>query len=406
MQRQSVCLMADGLGVYMEGQSMKISSYGGKRKITCLLVLALASQLTVSCGAKDSESMTQAVEQVKAAETEPRAEESPVIEVKESDWERGGKDDISMVAGYTEIEFAQGDQDKSVTRDVRFVSHAPEEMDTRWTSSDESVITNEGKVTRQEKDKTVTITADVGYNGKKYRKTFTLTVKRILDIDVNSLEDYSLEQLDEMNSGNKEHYEMEMNDFGYIGHMSGTYSDVKVDSWETALASLYNIKSLLGIRDIFEELQPDGVAEWTEPSSRDYSFQQYYKGVEVWGCGVSVSHNMDGDCRADFVSSGYFPVPGDMDVQPQITVEEAEKKAEQAGYGKCFPYDEEDGEKDYDDRKLYIVNDEGKCRLVWYITTTRDPDDIFATYEVVVDAKTGEVVYGELFTSRDPGTYH
>jgi len=77
--------MADGPGVYMEGQSMKISSYRGKRKITCLLVLALTSQLAISCGAKDSDSMTQTMEQVKASETEPLAEESPVIEVKESD---------------------------------------------------------------------------------------------------------------------------------------------------------------------------------------------------------------------------------------------------------------------------------------------------------------------------------
>ena len=406
MQRQSVCIMADGPGVYEDFLCFFISSYRGKRKTAwLLLVLALTSQNMVSCGAKDSEGMTQMVGKVKAAETEPRAEESPVIEVKESDREKEGTD-VSRVAEITEIEFARGDQDKSVTRDVRFVNHAPEEMDTSWTSADESVITNEGKVTRQEKDKTVTITADVSYNGKKYRKNFTLTVKRKLDIDVDSLEDYSLEQLDEMNSGNKEHYEVEMNDFGCIGHMSGTYSDVKVDSWETALVSLYNIKSLLGIRDVFEELQPDGVAEWTEPSSRDYFFQQYYKGVEVWHCGVSVSHNMDGDCRADFVSSGYFPVPADMDVQPQITVEEARKKAEQAGYGKCFPHDDEDDEKDYDDGKLYIVNDEGKCRLVWYITTTSNPEDVFATYDVVVDAKNGEVVYGELFASRDPGTYH
>ena len=390
-----------------EGRNMRALFGKRKRKITwLLLVLALTSQLAISCGAKDSDSMTQAMEQVKASETEPRAEESPVIEVKESDWERGGKDDISLVAGYTEIEFAQGDQDKSVTRDVRFVNHAPEEMDTIWTSADESVITNEGKVTRKDEDKTVTITADVSYNGKKYRKNFTLTVKRKLDIDVNSLEDYSLEQLDEMNSGNKEHYEVEMNDFGYVDDITGFYSDIKVDSWETALASLYNVKSLMGIRDVFEELQPDGVAEWTESSYRDYSFQQYYKGVEVWGCGVSVSQFTDGDGRANSVSSDYFPVPWDMDVQPQITVEEAEEKAEQAGYGKCFPHDEREEEKDYDDGKLYIVNDEGKCRLVWYITTTSNPDDIFATYEVVVDAKTGEVVYGELFTSRDPGTYH
>ncbi len=365
---------------------MKIPSYRGKRKITCLLVLALTSQLAISCGAKDSDSMTQAMEQVKAAETKPRAEESPVIEVKESDWERGGKDDISLVAGYTEIDFARGDQDKSVTRDVRFVSHAPEEMDTRWTSADESVITNEGKVTRKDEDKTVTITADVSYNGKKYRKNFTLTVKRKLDIDVDSLEDYSLEQLDEMNSGNKEHYEVEMNDFGYIGHMSGTYSDVKVDSWETALASLYNIKSLLGIRDIFEELQPDGVAEWTEPSSRDYSFRQYYKGVEVWHCGVSVSHNMDGDCRADFVSSGYFPVPWDMDVRPQITFGEASEKIKQDGYVRSL-YDVSETE----DEELYIYNDHGTCRLVWSLYRSKGGNE-WDLYEVLVDAKTGRVV--------------
>ena len=50
MQRQSVCIMADGPGVYEEGQSMKISSYRGKRKTAwLLLVLALTSQNMVSC---------------------------------------------------------------------------------------------------------------------------------------------------------------------------------------------------------------------------------------------------------------------------------------------------------------------------------------------------------------------
>ena len=99
MQRQSVCHEADGFGVHVEGQSMKISSYKGKGKtVWFLLVLAFISQSAVSCGAKDGESMTQAAEQVKAAETEPAIEESPVIEVKESDWERKGTD-ISEAAG-------------------------------------------------------------------------------------------------------------------------------------------------------------------------------------------------------------------------------------------------------------------------------------------------------------------
>ena len=364
---------------------MKISSYGGKRKITCLLALALTSQLAVSCSAKGSGGMTQAAEQAKAvAETEPMSEESPVIEVTESDREKEGTDE-SRVAEEMEIEFARGDLDKSVTRDVRFVNHAQDEMDASWTSADESVITNEGKVTRHEKDKTVTITADVGYNGKKYRKTFTLTVKRILDIDVNSLEDYSLEQLDEMNSDNKDYYEVRMNDSGYVDDITGFYSDIKVDSWETALASLYNIRSLMGIRDVFEELQPDGVTE--DSSSWDYFFRQYYKGVEVLGCWVSVGQFTDRHGMASFVNSNYFPVPEDMDVRPEITFGEASEKIEQDGYVRDMTYvDEEEPEEE----KLYIYNDHGTGRLVW--SFIRDKKNDTEQYMVLVDAKTGRVV--------------
>ena len=339
---------------------MKISSYRGKRKTAwLLLVLALASQLAVSCSAKDSDSMTQTMEQVKASETEPLAEESPVIEVKESDREKEGTD-VAHVAEYTEIEFARGDQDKSVTRDVCFVTYNYE-MDTVWTSSDESVITNEGKVTRQKEDKTVTITADVSYNGKKYRKSFALTVKRILDMDVNSLEDYSLEQLDEMNRGNKERYKVEMNDSGYVDDITGFYSDIKVDSWETALASLYNIRSLLGIRDVFEELQPDGVTE--DSSSWDYFFRQYYKGVEVRGCWVVVGHFTNRDGSASFVTSNYFPVSGDVDVRPQITFGEASEKIKQDGYVRDMTYVHDEDEPE--EEKLYIYDDHGTGRLVW-----------------------------------------
>lgn len=385
MQCQSVCLIADGLDVYVEGQSMKISSYRGKRKITCLLVLALASQLAVSCSAKDGKGMTQAAEQAKAAETETMSEENPIIEVTESDWEKEGTDE-SRVAEEMEIEFARGDLDKSVTRDVRFVNHAPDEMDTIWASSDESVITSEGKVTRQKEDKTVTITADVGYNGKKYRKTFTLTVKRILDIDVNSLVDYSLEQLDKMNSDNKDYYEVRMNDSGYVDDITGFYSDIKVDSWETALASLYNIKSLLGIRDVFEELQPDGVTE--DSSSWDYFFRQYYKGVEVRGCWVVVGQFTNRDGSASFVTSNYFPVSGDMDVRPQITFGEASEIIEEDGYVRdmTYVYDEKESEEE----KLYIYDDHGTGRLVWSII--RDKKNDTEQYEVLVDAKTGRVV--------------
>ena len=357
---------------------MKVFHGGFQGKMTkLLLVLAVTSQTMVSCGVRDDGDtlQVQAMEREKTTETES---------IPEEEYER------ALDAGIM-IEFCDGDWEQSVTRDVRFVNRVPEERDVRWVSSDESVITNEGKVTRQQEDKTVTITADVSnYNGKKYRRNFSLTVKRKNTIDVNSLEDYSLEQLAEMNSGD-ENYEVETNESGYVSCIYGKYSDIKVDSWEEALASLYNIKSLLGIGDIAGELQPESGGIFAGDSILiDYDFKQVYKGVEVWGCGITVSRYTDEDGRAHIVDSSYLPIPKDMDITPGITIEEAGKKAEQAGYGKFIP-----GGEESEDGKLYIINDHGTGRLVWYLLCEKDA--WWDQYIVLVDAKTGEVVYASAF---------
>lgn len=360
--------------------------------------MAVISQSAASCGAKNSGSMALAstAGQEKAVKTESETEEDAVIEVKEDDYKKEGTD-ISYVAGCTDVGFADGDWEQSVTRDIYFVNRMPEEMDIRWVSDDESVISNEGKVTRPKEDKTVTITANVCYHGKKYKKDFTLAVTRKNTIDINGLEDYSIEQLDEMNRENDE-YEVEINDYGYADSIFGTYSNVKVDSWETALVSLYNIRSLLGIGDVFEELAPK--SGWELYGMQEYDFKQVYKGVEVKENSVLVGLYSNKDGRPHFVDSGYSPVPHDLDTNPQITKEEAGEIAEEAGYGKFYPFDEDDNEELYssdegENGTLYIIDDNGKYRLVWDIYCSKNPKNILATYEVMVDAKTGEVVYGE-----------
>lgn len=208
-------------------------------------------------------------------------------------------------------------------------------------------------------------------------------MKRKNTIDVNTLEDYTLDQIDQMNKGD-EYYDVCMNDSGYVMNIYGTYSDIKVESWDAALTSLYNIKSIMGLDNPFEELQV--TAAYVDEAGYIFKFDQMYKGIRVIDCGVTVSADKNG--TVDYLGSSYFPVSKDIYINSQITREEAGKKAEQAGYGKFIP----DGEES-EDGKLYIFDDNGNGRLVWFLYCTKD--EWWDQYIVLVDAKTGEIVYAD-----------
>lgn len=365
---------------------MKISFAKGKREVAWLLVFAVIGQSAVFHGTgSDGIRLVNAAEKKGNVTREySKTWSEPVIEVKENDCQKEGTD-VSEVDWNTEILFADGDSEQSVTRNVSFVNCAPEQMKTRWVSSDKSVITDKGKVTRQKKDKKVTITANVRYKGKNYRKKFSLVVKRKNTIDVNSLEDYSLDQIDQMNKED-EYYSVDMNEFGYVCDIYGTYSDVKVDSWDTALMSLYNVKSLLGIGDVFGELQVRQA--YTDEYGYIFKFDQIYKGVCVIDSGVTVSSDRNG--KVDFLGSGYLPITNDIDIQPALTMEEAAESAAQAGYGK--PEDDEMLNEDY----LLVYNEAGKGRLVWMLYCLNE--QTYEYYQLLVDAKTGEIIYANEIT--------
>ena len=68
--------------------------------------------------------------------------------------------------------------EKDVKSDLTLPSATGENSTVKWTSSDESVITNDGKVTMGRTPKTVTLTATITYNGIETVKKFTVTVPR------------------------------------------------------------------------------------------------------------------------------------------------------------------------------------------------------------------------------------
>ena len=294
-----------------------------------------------------------------------------------------GEDEIdpSEVTEYVDIEFQNGNCEQSVLDDMQFVNYAPELLDVAWVSSDESVVTNEGHVTRGAEDRTVTVTAGIQYKGKDYKKEFTLTVKRKTDIDVEALQDYSLSQLEQMNSGDED-YEADVNDYRYLENVYGKYSDVKVDSYETALISLYNIKSAMGISNPFEELQ---VTEaYADESGYIFKFKQRYKGVQVLDCGVTVSADENG--ITDYFGSSYFPLSDDISVVPQVSWEEAVHSAALCGY---IQMSDEEG---IQQMQPVVFNDYGEGILVWELNC-QNQDDPNGIYEVFVDAQTGEALF-------------
>lgn len=294
-----------------------------------------------------------------------------------------GEDEIdpSEVTEYVDIEFRNGNCAQSVLDDMRFVNYAPELLDVAWVSSDESVVTNDGHVTRGEEDRTVTVTAEIQYKGKDYRKEFTLTVKRKTDIDVDTLQDYSLSQLEQMNSGDED-YDVDVNDYRYLESIYGTYSEVKVDSYETALLSLYNIKSLLGIENPFEELKVTDVK--ADETGYIFKFDQMYKGLQVLDSGITVSSDENG--KVDYLDSGYFPVLNELNISPEVTREDAARRAGQDGYREVEP-DDEEGEQ----AELLVFNEYGKGSLAWSLFCQHE-EEPQEWYEVLVDAQTGELL--------------
>lgn len=194
-------------------------------------------------------------------------------------------------------------------------------------------------------------------------------------IDISTLEDYSPEQLEQMNSGDEE-YELDVNESGYLENIYGTYSNVKVNSCKTALASLYNIKSIMKINDPYEELRLLSV--YRDEVGCIYRFEQIYKDLPVLDNQVYISVDENG--KVDCLSSSYIPVSNNPATSPKIGIAEAVKQAGSAGCGKVS----QDSEIE-----LCIFNEDGTGRLVWFLYCE---DEKWNGYEVLVDAKTGEVV--------------
>lgn len=68
--------------------------------------------------------------------------------------------------------------DKEITKDIILRTNFGNNIIGEWRSSDESIITNDGKVTRYNEDKTVTLTLKLQIHDKEHTATFEVKVKK------------------------------------------------------------------------------------------------------------------------------------------------------------------------------------------------------------------------------------
>lgn len=176
----------------------------------------------------------------------PLSSTAPPVQgsTEEDEEESDGEDELELtketIGEYVSVEFAPGNTYESVVDNIQLVNELPEELDVVWHSSKPSVISETGRVTRTDRKEKVTITAQIYYQGEQITETFELTVVGKCRTNPEELEDFCVEQLEEMNQ-NDDQYDIKVNDFGYVEWICGRFSEVKVESYETALMALYNI---------------------------------------------------------------------------------------------------------------------------------------------------------------------
>lgn len=302
------------------------------------------------------------------------------------------------VCDYVNIDLKTGNTWRSVIDDITFLNYAPEEIHVLWDISEPEVISPQGKVTRREQDTQVKITANIEYDGKFFSKEFDLTVIAANKWNKNEIKDLSISDLKSMNAEDED-FEMERNHFGYLQNVSGKFSDIKVDSYESALCSLYSIRSLMGITDPFSELRPYHTK--SDDAGHIFKFSQTYKGVPVYGNQVVVSADTEGNI--DSLVSDYFPVDENVDLEPVLSYEQAADKIKEK-YS--------DIEIEGEDGNFYILNYYGKCDLVWEVPFVSHSDSDGLTeseYVALVGTREGEIKFcGEtscaLFDKRLPAS--
>ena len=195
------------------------------------------------------------------------------------------------------IGYADGDNQRYVTRNLTLPSKAGD-VNITWSSSNSAVISSAGTVIRPSgSDVEIKLTAIATSGTESETKEFILKVIRArsrisTDIKVVPVQDAGSGDISITYKASSDQ----------IVDIDGNYSNFKIENADDALEAVKVIRNDLGIASPDAELEIFVVT--SDSSGAEYSFQQKYRGVKVFGRTVTASANSSGE--GDFLHSNFL----------------------------------------------------------------------------------------------------
>lgn len=301
-----------------------------------------------------------------------------------------------LITSYNKLNliYALGDSSMYVTQNIGLINNLG--MTTiLWESSNEDIISSEGIVRRPHGDnKPVKLIATISYNEYVLTKEFTVTVISESNIDnyINENIDSIIECTDvEMlyyYNDDIEKLQVFLNDIGYVNRIEGSFSDNIVNSPNSALLSLYYIKSLIGSESPKDEFAFS--MKINGATGEYYIFNQMYQGIPVYN--MSVRIGTDSDMHTDYLNS-CFAYGIDISTNPSIGIEQISNIVSQNNYLLT------------DEPQLVVFTfnqlDGTKAKLAWNCNVSSDS----FMGNVIFDAHSGDKLFENSIAASEIGTY-
>lgn len=285
----------------------------------------------------------------------------------------GQKADYSTASIYDLITFSDTDSELCVTRDI-ILEKTYEGEDVTWTSDRPDIISEEGIVARPyEESETVTLTAHIGTGKNASEQSFRVKVVKTLYEDLTYDDIPIMDDLNQIYFYNPDTDKVSIfkTPDGYLDSMGGSISDIQVESPYEAMLALYGVKELLGLSSFEDEVYVKDIFRGN--SSIVIEFGQNYQGIPVYDTFVRMYTDEQGNITG--LKNSLISI--DMDVTPDITMEQAAAKAAETwGAG-----------TDSAELNIYFGSS-AEPKLVWNVACGSEP----CFYSILVDAHSGEVL--------------
>ena len=164
-------------------------------------------------------------------------------------------------------------------------------------------------------------------------------------------------------------------------YIEGKFSDVKINSIESALNSLEDVKNKIGIESVQDELVASDRNNVNLIEENNYFyFEQLYKGIKVYDGGIIVRSDIDGNAKG-IVNN--CMIIEDLSIKPKYSQEKI-KNILLDNYGYDVEY--------LNPELIVFCHEDNTCELAYYCKYDKGEDAFNFEDEYIVSANTGEII--------------